>query len=278
MYYHRPHSLTELQTLLGELPLQETHLLAGGTDLFPRYEQHKLPFPAHLVDLKHLPELRGIRLEGDGLWLGAGITISELRESELVRELAPPLWQSTHQFAGVQIRNRATLGGNICNASPAGDTLPPLYALKARARLVSPAGERELPLAEFILGPGQTALEPGEILLGIEIPDAAAGFFEKVGLREAMAISVVNLAGAYHIVNGQIKNLVLAAGAVAPTVVTLDECAQAWSAGASMDEVLSLVDRAISPIDDIRASAAYRRLVLKNLVRYHLQQLEERKA
>lgn len=274
MRYERPTSLMQACELLasGATPL------AGGTDLLPRYEQGR-PLPKLLVDLKHLPELMGVREVEGGIELGALTSMNELLEHPLLVDRYHALVQSARDFAGVQIRNRATIGGNLCNASPAGDTLPPFYAYDATVVIANAGGERAVPIDEFILGPGQTLLKPDELLKAIRlpVPPPSSRFF-KLGLRDAMAISVVNAAVAGELEGDghdrRFKNLVIAVGAVAPTIVRLVKFADAALENpGDLHEKLSLIDEEISPIDDIRATASYRRKVLKNLIEQTLMEM-----
>ncbi len=227
--------------------------------------------PSHLVDLKGLSELTGVHDDEGKITIGALTTLAELERHPLVQQHCPALAAAAREFAGVQIRHRATLGGNIVNASPAGDTLPPLYAHDARIRIAAPDGERELPLAELVTGPGETVLAPGELLTTVVIPKRpGSSIFYKLGLRSSMAIAVVNFALTAVVEGGGFSQLAVAAGAVAPTVVSLRRFTDALVAGATLTEALPLVDEDITPISDLRATAEYRRRVLKNLLEYTL--------
>jgi CO/xanthine dehydrogenase FAD-binding subunit len=221
MRYLCPRTLTEYFECVASAGDSSYTVLSGGTDLMPRFEQG-VPLPDYLIDVKRIDELSCITVDENGVTIGALTTIEMLKQSALIQQRLRALWLATRDFAGVQIRNRATIGGNICNASPAGDTLPPLYVYRAGLRLVGPQGERELPIAEFIQGPGRVALAPGELLHSIRIPTPVPdSTFVKLGLRQAMAIAVVNFAARYRLEQGRFSHLELAAGAVAPTVVTL---------------------------------------------------------
>ena len=171
------------------------------------------------------------------------------------------------------MRNQATLGGNICTASPAGDTLPALYALGAQAVLMSRDAVRVLDVAEFITGPGRTVLEPGEILARVRIPlpdPGAVQHFEKVGRRRALAISVASLAAVLRLDGDAVRDIRLAFGSVGPTVLRCAE-AEAWLTGRTLTadnlrHAAGLVRSTVRPIDDVRATADYRRQVAGNLV------------
>lgn len=273
MKYLRPASTDEFLTLLQEIPTAERMLLAGGTDLLPRFE-NGMDLPAILIDLKHLSELTSIREFSDRIEIGALTTIEEINRHPLIGKEFAALAQAAGQFAGVQIRHRATIGGNICNASPAGDTLPGLYAHGARLRLVSIVGHREIPIAEFVTGPGQTTLRGNEILERIILPRSAGySTFYKLGLRQSMAIAVFNFAISGKLENDRFSHLRIAVGAVAPTVIYLEPFTDAILSGADPAEAVNLVDGNIAPINDIRASASYRRRALKNVLIYTLEEM-----
>ena len=267
MKYYQPTSLTELFELRSTLLAQSSVLLAGGTDLIPWYERG-LVMPDHLIDLKKLSELNQIQVSESQVTLGALTTIQDIQEHELLATEFLALHKASYDFAGAQIRHRGTMGGNICNASPAGDLLPALYAFEAILTLSGPAGERQLAIKDFILGPGKTALREAEILKSIVLNrDQHLSDFQKVGLRQSMAISVVNVAFVFSKAGETFKHLKIAAGAVAPTIVTLAKFTQAFvQNGGNATAIKDLIQEDISPIDDIRATASYRKRVLTNLI------------
>ncbi len=259
MKYFRPNSIDEYFTISE----QNIILFAGGTDLLPRYERGQ-KLPETIIDLKNLTDFSGIRMVGDNIEIGAGATIEEVKNNDLVKKYFNALYQSTIDFGSVQIRNRATVGGNICNASPAGDTLSALYAFGAKLLLCNKNGERTIPIDDFITGPSKTVIKDGEILQTIILPlSSSKSIFYKLGLREAMAISVVNFA----IVSDE-NELTIAIGAVAPTIIRLSGLEKLY-----IDQILEKVESAISPIDDIRATAHYRRKVLQNMLKFELSKI-----
>ncbi|MFB0517067.1 MAG: xanthine dehydrogenase family protein subunit M [Candidatus Neomarinimicrobiota bacterium] len=276
MKYYRPDTLTQYFDYVSALDLSQAVILAGGTDLIPKYERG-MTLPDHLIDIKAIEELQGITDQEEAIEIGSLTTIESLKQDDIIRCQFPALALAADAFAGVQIRHRATLGGNIVNASPAGDTLPPLYAYKATARITGPEGERHVPLADFIQGPGRVSLNPGELLQAIMIPKTTKrSFFYKLGLRRAMAIAVANFAVVYATKDHHFSDLTIAAGAVAPQVVYLNSLADAMIRdGLPQQEALDLIEQDIAPIDDIRGSAAYRRRALKNLLGYYLDRLLE---
>jgi xanthine dehydrogenase FAD-binding subunit len=263
MKYFRPLTIDDYFTIFKDIANKDFTLFAGGTDLIPRYESGQI-LPKAIIDLKKLPDFAGIKKNENNIEIGAGTTIEDIKNNDLIKKYFNSLYQSTIDFSSVQIRNRATIGGNICNASPAGDTLPTLYAFNAKLLLLNKNGDRTVSVDEFIVGPGQTTLKKGEILQAVILPLLSSkSIFYKLGLREAMAISVINFAIVYD------KNeLTIAIGAVAPTIIKLTGLKKY-----NVDQILDKIDRAISPIDDIRATAQYRRKALRNMLRFELSKI-----
>lgn len=272
MKYYSPRDTSDISQILSDLPLEGIVFLAGGTDLMPRWEQGT-PLPNQLIDLKKISGLTGIQERNNEITIGALTTVQDIKDSKLIQNNFTALSDAASQFAGMQIRHRATIGGNICNASPAGDLLPGLYAHGARVTLLGPDGERQMPISEFILGPGEIDIRPQEILMSIKLPlRKVNSSFYKLGLRQTMAISVVNFAVVSRLnSSGSFSELTVAAGAVAPTVVYLDGFTGAIVDGRSVEEAIELVDDDINPIDDIRASAEYRRTAVKNVLKYFIR-------
>jgi CO/xanthine dehydrogenase FAD-binding subunit len=274
MIYYNPGTLQDLLTAIADL--KSYTLLSGGTDLVPRFQMGQ-SLPNNLVDMKLIEDLRGIKDFSNHVSIGPLTTIEEIKNSSVIQKYFPALWQSTLDFAGVQIRNRATIAGNICNASPAGDTLPPLYALNADLQLESSKSKRTVSIKTFIKGPGKTDIRPGEIVRMIQIPkNGYASLFEKIGLRGAMAISVVNAAVVYSFNTNtrQFDQLDIAAGAVAPTVVMLTEYSKfVRHQGTTDDDMQKFINIDINPIDDIRGTGEYRSKILKNILQYHLNRI-----
>ncbi len=264
MKYYAPTSVKAYFELQSKLDSSSAVVLAGGTDLMPRFERD-LPLPDHLIDLKKLSELSSIVVSDEQIEIGALATIQGLHDHSIIQDEFVAIYEAAHEFAGAQIRHRGTIGGNICNASPAGDLLPPLYAFGAVLTLAGPSGKRQLPIHEFILGPGKTVLMDSELLVSITLErKQLQSQFQKVGLRQSMAISVVSLAFVW---GENMQNLTIAIGAAAPTVVTLDSINPA-----RLSNQIDLIDIAIAPIDDIRATAKYRIRVIKNLILEFLRQ------
>jgi CO/xanthine dehydrogenase FAD-binding subunit len=240
--------------------------IAGGTDLMVALTGELGPPPASVVDLWAIDDLRGIAIDGDALTLGALTTYTDVRRSALCREHVPALVDAAATIGAAQIQNRGTLGGNIANASPAGDTLPVLLAADATFVLGSERGERELPATEFWTAYRQTALAHDELILKIRIPLAADREirFRKVGTRRAQSISKVVLAAAWR-GDGTWRDVRVALGSVAATPIRAPGAEQAIEGRQPTPET---ADRAaetlageLAPIDDVRSTAEYRRLV-----------------
>jgi CO/xanthine dehydrogenase FAD-binding subunit len=240
--------------------------IAGGTDLMVTLTGELAPPPASVVDLWAIDALRGIAIDGDALSLGALTTYSDIRRSALCREHVPALVEAAGTIGAAQIQNRGTLGGNIANASPAGDTLPVLLASDAVIVVGSERGEREVPAAEFWTGYRQTALAHDELILRIRLPIAAdrETRFRKVGTRRAQAISKVVMAVAWR-GDGTWRDVRVALGSVAATPIRATGTEQALEGRPPTPET---ADRAaetlageLAPIDDVRSTAEYRRLV-----------------
>lgn len=266
-----PASLDELWQELDRRP--EALIYAGGTDLLPRLRK-KPQKGRGLICLERLSELKRIEQRGDEISIGAGCTHAQLLDSPLVRERLPILGQALKVLGSPLIRNAATIGGNLVTASPAGDTLPPLYALGARLEIIGPGAARRVAIGDFIKGPGQTALLPGELLSAVIVKSpeqSVLHHFEKLGQRAALAISIASLAALLRIdAAGVVLSARLAWGSLGPTVITCRPAEAALEGRRLSHETLvraaALAKEAVSPIDDIRASAAYRREVAGNLL------------
>jgi xanthine dehydrogenase small subunit len=260
----QPRSLDDaLRLMRDEGPLIP---LAGATDLYVALNFGTLP-GTRFVDLWRLAPLRRIAKRDGLLSIGALATYSQIIRSRLVRAAVPMLVEASRQIGGVQIQNRGTIGGNIANASPAGDTLPVLAAAEAVVVLRSHDAERRVPLNDFYTGYRETVRRPDELIVAVEIPPVeGVQWFRKVGTRAAQAISKVVMAA----VRGRTPAAAaprIALGSVAPTVVRLPRTEQALAAGASVEEAARLLAAEIQPIDDLRSTADYRRTVAANLLK-----------
>lgn len=248
-------------------------LAAGCTDLMVRTPE-ALHGIERVIDLLAIPELSGIRTVESGLEIGATTSFTEIRRSPSVASAFPILAEAAGSIGGRQIQNRATLGGNLANASPAGDSLPVLLVLDATVVIAGPTGRREIPYTAFHTGYRKTALAPGEILAAVRLPIPAPGTvqaFRKVGTREAQSISKVVVAMAGRVEDGRIADLRLAAGSVATTPVRLraaEEAVRRMPPGAEAAERAGrAAAETIEPIDDVRSTAEYRRFALERVVR-----------
>ena len=266
-----PGSLAEAVAILA----QEPHLrpIAGCTDLMVTSPEGRADLPG-VLNVLSIPELRGIVSQDDQVVIGAATTFTEIGQSSIIRQHFPALVSAARQVGGWQIQNRATLGGNIANASPAGDSLPVLLALGATVVVAGADGERAVPYEQFHVGYRQTALQPGELLTRILLPVPPAPSrqaFRKVGTRLAQAISKVVVAGWAEVEGGSFRVLRLAAGSVAATPIRLKSLEDALTSQpatpATADRAGSLATAAVEPIDDVRSTAHYRRHALGRVVR-----------
>ncbi len=247
----------------------------GGTDFLIRARGGFIR-PQSVVDLKVLPGMREIRQSPDGwLVIGAACTMNQVAAHPLVLAGYDLLAQACNSVASYQLRNRATIGGNCCNASPAADTAPALFCLDAVAETYGPAGARRIPIADFFVGPGRSALQLGEFLTAIHLPPAptgACGAFNKLGRTKLGDISAVSVAvyAWEHDTETPRRDWRIALGAVGPTPLRAPEAEAALAADASpqgVQRAAELTAAAARPIDDIRASAAYRRAMVAVLAR-----------
>jgi CO/xanthine dehydrogenase FAD-binding subunit len=227
-----------------------------------------------VLNLQRIPELSGIRSVPGKLDIGAAVTFTELRASSDVARVCPILAEAAALVGGWQIQNRATIGGNIANASPAGDSLPALLALDARVVVAGPEGSREIPYDEFHVAYRKTALRHGELIVRILIPEPSLGTiqrFRKVGTREAQAISKVVVAMAARVESGTILSMRLGAGSVAATPIRLRGAEETAIGQPASVDTAARVGRAaaaeVRPIDDVRSTAAYRFFALERVVR-----------
>ena len=264
-----------------------TRAFMGGTDLLIRIRGGFVR-PERVIDLKGLPGMRDIRLSEQGwLVIGAACTMNQVAGHPTVQAHYDLLAQACNSVASYQLRNRATLGGNICNASPAADSAPALYCLDAVAEIFGPQGARRVPIAEFFVGPGKSALQPGEFVTAIHLPPAPAqkaAAFNKLGRTKVGDISMVSVA-VYGWTKdegtktkdkvsrssfGMRREWAIALGSVGPTPLRVPEAEAALAADTSLEGVrraAELAAAAARPIDDIRASAAYRRAMVAVLTR-----------
>ena len=266
-----PRTIKELQTLLVEIP--QGRIMAGGTDLLVKLRQSGQQIPA-VFCLEQLAALQQTGWQQDEFCIGAAVTQQQLLDNAVIRTEYCGLYQVLNELASPPIRHAATLVGNICSASPAADSLPPLVVMDAQVDIVGPAGCRTMPIAGFISGPGKNCLQPGEFVRTVRLPRLPQGLvssYHKVGKRKAMAIAVTSLAAAYRLsADGEVAWIRLAWGSVGPTVIRSSKVEEFICGKPLTEEVLrqagELARQAVSPIDDVRASADYRRSLAGNLL------------
>jgi CO/xanthine dehydrogenase FAD-binding subunit len=259
----QPRTLAEALEAKAERP--DAVPVAGGTDLMVELNACRAR-PSMLLDLSRVDELAAWEHNGEIVCLGAGMTFARI-----AHELTdfPPLVQAARSVGSVQIRTRATVGGNIATASPAGDSLPVLAAYEAQVVVASTDGRRRIPLADFLLGPRRTALAPGELIVGVEWrPVRGRGSFAKVGVRNAMVIAIASVCLQQDEVTGAVR---LALGSVGPTVLRARRAEVFAAETHDPVEFGRLAAEEALPIDDLRASAAYRRRAVEVLARRALE-------
>jgi carbon-monoxide dehydrogenase medium subunit len=276
--YHRPETLPAALRLLQSRK-DGVKVLAGGTDLLVRMKEGTVR-PHAVLDIGDLDELRGIRIRDESVWIGPLTTHREMAISDLIRTHGQALAQGAASVGSPQIRHRATIGGNVVNASPAADTVPPLIALGAEVQISSTQGDRWVSMEAFFSGPGQTILGPGELVTGLRFPVATRGRrmsrYEKLGTRRALSVAVASVAAAALLQDsGELAQVRIALGSVGPIVLRAEE-AERLLMGRVPEE--DIIDHAVQaardqccPIDDIRGSAWYRRQMAAALLNRILQ-------
>ena len=278
MDYVRVGSLAELGDALDR---DGATLIAGGTDLMVKMRAGSV-HPRLLVDISRVDALREISTRPSGLTIGSAALVAEILAAPAVSTNYPLLTSVLRSLGSTQIRNRATLGGNLANASPAADSALALLAYDARVTLARAGTERSLPLHEFFLGPGRTALRPGEYIRSVDLPTPRTDwdvFFHKVGRRRALTIAITSVAGLIALRGRAVVDVRLTAGSVAPTPIRL-RAVEDLVRGRELDEehiaaAHAAALREVSPIDDVRATALYRRTVTADLVARFLHTASE---
>ncbi len=269
--YHRPTDLAEALALLASAPRR---ILAGGTDLYTATGRSSLS--GAVLDVTAIPALQGYREEAEAWRLGAAMTWSEVLDAKL-----PPAFQglklAAREVGARQIQNRGTLAGNLCNASPAADGVPPLLTLDAAVEIASSKATRRVPLADFITGVRRTVLREDELVTALLVPKSAAGgraSFLKLGARRYLVISIAMVAARIGLEEGRVAELALAVGscsAVARRLPTLEAALVGLPAGELAERVQDeAVARLLDPIDDLRGTAAYRNHAAAELIRRSL--------
>ncbi|MBM7870954.1 xanthine dehydrogenase iron-sulfur cluster and FAD-binding subunit A [Clostridium pascui] len=275
---YKPKTLKEVLQILNK---EQVVIFAGGTDLMVKRKQWSGMTPRFeepIVFIADIYELKKIERSEDKLTIGSAVTYTELIESLLIPEYMKNIFK---QVASPAIRNIGTIGGNIGNSSPVGDTLPLLYALEAKINLQAETSKRQVDIKDFILGPGVNDLKEGELITSIEIPlkDFSITDYHKVGTRKSTALAKLSFLGITEIKDNKIHDIRISFGAVAPTIVKSKEIenrviAQSLN-GEEIDrnELIKLYDKLIRPIDDQRSTKHYRKAVCLNLLNSFLDKI-----
>ena len=274
-------ALACLQQAAGDVTI-----LAGGTDLMPQQQSGRLKPKRTLMNIRRIAELKGVQLADGSIQIGALTTITEMMDNALLRHHLPLLVEAGDHFASNQIRNAGTLGGNICNASPAGDMLVPLLVLEAKAELASFVEgricRRSVPLNEFFIGPGKTSRTPTELLTGVRIalpPNNFAARYFKFGIRPALDISTISIGIGGLLQGSVISGVRVAFGAVAATPVRAPRTEAALEGkrldAATIEAAAAAARDEVNPIDDVRASAWYRKELIFNMTKRMLSHVAQ---
>lgn len=280
-HYYSVTSIEEALHLLDE-HRERARIIAGGTDMLIELERGQRPGVDALIDISRVPDLRLMTVHGDEMHLGALITHNDVVGSTLLVERALPLALACWEVGAPQIRNRATIAGNLITASPANDTITPLMALGATVRLASVEGERSVPLAEFYTGLRKTVMQPHELLTTISFPLMAEnerGIFLKLGLRRAQAISVINTAVLLRFDGDTVIDACVTLGSVAPTIIRTPVAEKALVGKPltpeNIAEAARLAAATPTPIDDVRSTAEYRTEMVRVMVARALHTLAD---
>ncbi len=263
--YLAPRTVEEAIKLLSKYG-EEAKVLAGGTDLLVRMKQGVLR-PKYVISINRIKELNFIEDRGDHVAIGAATKLRALEKSGLIKELFPALHEAVKSMGGVQIRNMGTIGGNLCNASPAADTAPPLLVFEAEVVIAGPNGRRVVPITRFFTGPGRTVMARNELLVEVRVPKPVkptGSAFIKIA-RVAMDLAKVNIAVTLRMSGDAVEDVKVALGSVAPTPLRAYRTEEFLKGKELTEEVMweaaRIVRTEVKPITDIRSTAEYRREV-----------------
>jgi len=278
-HYYTPNTIAEAAQLLANCDGKAT-MLAGGTDLMPQMKAGVKSIAANFINITRIEELKSIAVLDNKIRIGALTTITAIQESALIKQYAPVLSDTADAFASGQIRNSATIGGNLCNASPAGDICIPLLVLDTEVELSSTAdgkfATRRIALKDFFISPGKSQCQPNEILSFVEftINPQGVGFFEKFGTRPALDISIVSIGFHATKAGDKLTDVRISLGAVGPTPLRAYATEKAIENTKLSDlspefiaSVEAIIAGEITPISDVRASAWYRKELVSKLLK-----------
>jgi carbon-monoxide dehydrogenase medium subunit len=277
--YLAPKTIGEALSLLFQHK-GRAKVIAGGTDVIPKLKRRETKAPEYIIDLKGIAGLDDIKYdEAKGLTLGALVTIHAVESSPIIRQKFNVLFQAAQSMASAQVRNRGTIAGNICNAVPSADMAPALLTLEAKLKLISQQGERIVNIEDFFTGPDETVLTDEEILQEIQVPNLppnSRGVYLKLTPRGAMDLAIVGVAVLVVFAGESCKDIRIALGAVAPTPIRAQKTeatirGQRFS-NKLMEKAAEIASAESSPIDDHRASAEYRREMVKVLTKRAINQ------
>lgn len=253
--------------------------MAGGTDLIPNLKRREIPSPAYVLDLKRIPNLGEISFDPrQGLSIGALATIRSISQSNPVRDFYPALAQAASSMASPQVRNRGTFVGNICSAVPSADSAPPLLALDAKVQARGPNGERTIPLERFLTGSRKTALQADEIVTFLSLPiPPKRNIYLKLSPRHSMDLAIVGVAAAANMDRERPHDIRITLGAVAPTAMRAGRAEELLRdrpvSSSVIEEAAYAASAECQPVDDYRASAAYRRDMVYVLTKRALERI-----
>ena len=275
MQYYSPNTLKEYYKIFSQIADKKILIFSGGTDVM--IGRHDISQDSVIIDISGLDELKGIEKKEDNIIIGSRTTLNELLYSRKIQNDVPILIKAIKTMASEQVRNRATIGGNIGNASPAGDTITPLVVLETTMEIFSPELNelRTIPIDALFSGPCATTLKKGEIITKIIIPLSKDKdvfyYFRKIGQRNAMTITKASLSAIAKYSDSKIEWIKLASGSVSPVVKSMSKTEKFLKGkvltAAVIDDAKEMIAKEISPITDIRSTKAFRVLITKNLLK-----------